>query len=138
MEFGWDSKGKWKMLGSTADMYINTSQGRKRINRLPSSMANRILGVWLAPDGNNKKQVEVLKEIPRGWADRIRMGHIKKDDAWYYYQSTVMKSSEYSLLATTLTQEECRSIENLTLTVALESAGLPSKFPRKVMCRPSQ
>eukprot|EP00957_Ditylum_brightwellii_P008862 671858-Ditylum_brightwellii.AAC.1 len=70
MEFGWDSKGMWKILESTADMYINTNQGMRKMSRLPSSMANRILGVWLAPDGNNKKQVEVLKEINRGWADR--------------------------------------------------------------------
>eukprot|EP00957_Ditylum_brightwellii_P061886 4696518-Ditylum_brightwellii.AAC.1 len=85
MEFEWDNRGRWKLIGSKASMLINTNQGRREINRLPSSMANRILEVWVAPDENNTKQVQVLKDILSSWANWVQMGHIQKEDAWYYY-----------------------------------------------------
>eukprot|EP00957_Ditylum_brightwellii_P125894 9597051-Ditylum_brightwellii.AAC.1 len=42
MEFEWDNRCRWKLIDSKASMLINTNQGRREINRLPSSMTNRI------------------------------------------------------------------------------------------------
>eukprot|EP00957_Ditylum_brightwellii_P003184 242406-Ditylum_brightwellii.AAC.1 len=92
----------------------------------------------MAPDGNNTKQVQVLKEISSSWANWVWMGHIQKEDAWYYYQSTVKRSLEYLLLATTLMEDECRSIKHLALTATLNATELASDFPWCVFSRPSE
>eukprot|EP00957_Ditylum_brightwellii_P021170 1596203-Ditylum_brightwellii.AAC.1 len=43
----------------------------------------------MAPDGNSNKQVEELREITEKWADRVRSSHIRKEDAWHYYSTTI-------------------------------------------------
>eukprot|EP00957_Ditylum_brightwellii_P057389 4351420-Ditylum_brightwellii.AAC.1 len=88
MEFEWDKPGKWKLVEKEASLYVDIKKGRIKIDRLATSTAQRILGVWIAPDGNNKTQVKELRSIAEQWADRVRLGYIKKEDAWYYYQST--------------------------------------------------
>eukprot|EP00957_Ditylum_brightwellii_P130684 9969616-Ditylum_brightwellii.AAC.2 len=92
----------------------------------------------MAPDRNNKKQVQVLKDIIRNWADWVRSGHIREEYAWFYYQSTVKKSLEYPLLATILTAAECTLIKFPALSVALKSAGLASNFPWDVLYNPQE
>ena len=84
MEFEWDQHGKWKLVNNEAELYINTKEGRRKINWLPTETASRILGVWLTPNGCNKRQVEELKKTTSNWADRVRSGHIRKEDAWFY------------------------------------------------------
>eukprot|EP00957_Ditylum_brightwellii_P173356 13198823-Ditylum_brightwellii.AAC.1 len=64
---------------------INTNKGRLPIHCLAPSEASHILGVWLAPDGNNKTQVAELMKVVANWVDRVWLGHIRKEDAWYYY-----------------------------------------------------
>ena len=108
------------------------------MDRLPASAAQRILGVWIAPDGNNNTQVKELRKITESWADRVRSGYIKKEDAWYYFQTTVKKSLEFPLVATTLTKEECRKIESPALKVALQCSGMPSNFPRDILNGPEE
>eukprot|EP00957_Ditylum_brightwellii_P161785 12317965-Ditylum_brightwellii.AAC.1 len=56
----------------------------------------------MAPDGNNTTQVKELSKITSQWANRVRSGYIKKKDTWHYYSTTIKKSVEYPLVATTL------------------------------------
>eukprot|EP00957_Ditylum_brightwellii_P092537 7046939-Ditylum_brightwellii.AAC.1 len=91
-------------------------------------MVNSILGVRIKPDGNNANQVQFLREISSSWADQVQTDHIQKEDIWYYYQSTMKRSLEYPLLATTLTEDECRSIKHPALTATLNATGLASNF----------
>ena len=41
------------------------------IERLSVSDAQRMLGVRLAPDGNNEAEVKFLRERAQDWADRV-------------------------------------------------------------------
>eukprot|EP00957_Ditylum_brightwellii_P093189 7095557-Ditylum_brightwellii.AAC.1 len=50
----------------------------------------------------------------------------------------VSRSLEYPLLATTLSEEQCTSIEAPALKVALQGSGLASNFPRLVLFGPSK
>ena len=99
-------------------------------------MASRILGVWLAPNGDSTTQTKEFLALTTAWADRVRTGHLKQGDAWTYYQTTIQKSLEYPLLATTLSEEQCRKVEQPALTVALHSSSLPSNFPRDILYGP--
>eukprot|EP00957_Ditylum_brightwellii_P152459 11605870-Ditylum_brightwellii.AAC.1 len=69
----------------------------------------------MSPNGNSKVQVEKLEEKTKQWADRVRSGHIKIGDAWHYYQTTIQKSLEYPLLATTISEKDCRRIKQPAL-----------------------
>lgn len=87
----------------------------------------------MAPDGSSAKQAKVLQEKAKQWADRVRSGHIRQEEAWHYYETTIRKSLEYPLVASALTSKQCRHIKAPALKVALQSAGLPSNFPRDVL-----
>jgi hypothetical protein len=53
-----------------------------------------MLGVWLAPDGNNKKQVEEMRKNAMVWGAKVRTGAIDRQDAWRAMNMTIMKTLE--------------------------------------------
>ena len=69
-----------------------------------------MLGVFLALDGNNDKQVAELLKKTRQFGEFIRSGHLDPDEAWTALNLVSMKSLEYSLPALTLTEKECTTI----------------------------
>eukprot|EP00957_Ditylum_brightwellii_P084921 6457431-Ditylum_brightwellii.AAC.1 len=90
----------------------------------------------MSPNGDSTVQVEKLEEITKRWADRVQSGHIKSGNAWHYYQTTIQESLEYPLLATTISEKDCRRIELPAVQVALKVSALPSNFPCDVLYRP--
>eukprot|EP00957_Ditylum_brightwellii_P129202 9854405-Ditylum_brightwellii.AAC.1 len=85
LEFQWDKQGKWSLVDNDAQLMINTNKGKLPIHCLAPFEASCILGVWLAPYGNNKTQVAKLRKVIANWMNRLQSGHIHKEDAWYYY-----------------------------------------------------
>eukprot|EP00957_Ditylum_brightwellii_P071247 5415925-Ditylum_brightwellii.AAC.1 len=104
------------------------ASGKRKIKRLRNDTASPILGVWMALDGSSTKQRIELEKITTAWAEQVRTGHLKVSDACHYYQTTIQKSPEYPLLATTLSEKECRKIERPALEIALKRSSLPSNF----------
>eukprot|EP00957_Ditylum_brightwellii_P202996 15332764-Ditylum_brightwellii.AAC.1 len=109
LEFQWDKQGKWSLVNNDVQLMINTNKGRLPIHCLAPSKTSRIL-------------------VVANWVDRVWSGHIRKEDAWYYYQTTLSKLLEYPLLATTLTEKECRSIEAPALKMAIQCSGTASNL----------
>ena len=104
LELKWDSNSQWRLSDNQSDLFLNTPEGPQKREGLPASQDSRILGVWISPAGSSNEQKKQLMTITTAWYDRVRSGHIIKADAWYYYQSTVKKSLEYPLVATTMLQ----------------------------------
>ena len=73
---------------------------------LKPTEAQKMLGVWLAPDGNNDKQVEVMRAITTKWAEKARTGFMNRHDMWQALTMTVMKKLEYPLIVLKLTEKE--------------------------------
>lgn len=119
IEFKWDAAGKWKLANNEATLSVETEEGRIPIKRLPVTQAYRILGVWVAPDGSLGKQTKQLQNVTSEWADRVRSGHIRRKDAWHYYQMRVKKAIEYPLIATTLSPKQSRHIQAPARSTAL-------------------
>eukprot|EP00957_Ditylum_brightwellii_P035265 2674723-Ditylum_brightwellii.AAC.1 len=94
------------VVDNDSRLFVGTRKGRIEVERLPSSAASRILGVWMSPNSDSKVQVEKLEEITKQWAERVRSSHIKIGNAWNYYQATIQKSLEYPLLATTISEKD--------------------------------
>ena len=138
VEFGFDNQGKWRYVDNDAELFVTTRAGREPIERLPTSVASRILGVYMAPDGNQSEQIRQLRAKTEAWADRVRSGHLARGDAWHYFQSTIKRTMAYPLAATTLTEADCRFIEAPAITAALQLAGVASNMARDVVYGPDR
>ena len=58
-----------------------------------------MLGVYMAPNGNNSKQVQYLKDKTSKWGDKVRAGHLSPTKAYLAAITTMWNTIEY-LLAT--------------------------------------
>jgi hypothetical protein len=66
-----------------AEIMVRDMDGTRHVLMwLPASEARQSLGVWMAPDGNNKQQVEYMQSIAEEWRDKIQMGHLTHYGAW--------------------------------------------------------
>ena len=68
------------------------------------------LGICLAPDGNMKHEFKRLQKKVKSWTTNIRTGRIPPMEAFSCISSTIMKSLQYSVVATTCSQDECNKL----------------------------
>jgi hypothetical protein len=139
IEFYWQ-RGKWKYKKSTDCPYelsVPTSPGKRAlIRQLDPAVAAETLGVWLAPDGNNKTAITKLLEKSTLWADKVRTGFLTPGEAWQSLSTTISKQLEYPLLALTLSETECKHIESPMLQQARSSSFLAKGFPGAIIDAP--
>jgi hypothetical protein len=120
-----------------ATLYMNDIQNvRKAVRRISTSDAEETLGVWIAPNGDTRVQCEKLVEKSRIWADHMRTGSIRKDEAWLAMQSTIWRTFCYPLNAVNLTKAQCETIMSPVLHYALPAMGVCRNFPRAMVFSP--
>ena len=83
-----------------------------------------MLGVFIAMDGTQTKQTEALISITNRWADRVRSGWLTKIEAWFSLMWCIMKTLEYPLMATSLSQKQCDEIMQPILDAGLAALGI--------------
>ena len=139
--FKFDNNGKWKYDEDVKEKFIFRVKDHEEIMRVMPTMnpseGKETLGVFLAPDGNNKKMIEYLTEKTESWSDLVRTGHLNKKDARQALETTIMKSVEYGLPALTLSEEECKKIMKPVLKAGLPNMGICRNFPRDVTYGPT-
>lgn len=85
----------------------NTTQ----LKLLESNEAKKMLGGGgLAIDTTHHTQIKHIRRISDKWLEKVRLGLLTRFDAWTYFNSTVMKTLEYPLLALTLIEAEQNKI----------------------------
>jgi hypothetical protein len=140
IEFVWTQGGRWKYQQATdcpLDLHVRDgSHQRVPIDQLDPSTAAETLGVWLAPDGNNKTAVKVMRAKSQLWADQVRTGFLTPSEAWLSFNTMVSKQLEYPLVALTLTEANCRHIEAPMLAQVQKSMHMANNFPRDVLDAP--
>jgi hypothetical protein len=140
MDFLW-KEGIWKYDGLDENnklTMLDSEGNRVNLKQLPVHKGMRTLGVILAPDGNNEDQVEALIERAEQWAELITTGHLERTEAWRALTSTILKSLEYPLTATTLTIQETRKIFAPVRQAALPASGIVRTFPSAIAHAPLQ
>ena len=100
--------------------------------------AKEMVGVHLAPDGNQEKQVEELVKKAQSWASYIKSAHLGHEATWKALQTTIIKSIEYPLVACTLSKEECISVMTPVLDAALPRSNFAARFARASLYGPVQ
>ena len=106
---------------------------RQHLRYIKPDQAQEMLGVFLAPDGNNTQQIKEMKKKTKYLGELIRTGHVDRHETWTNLTLVAMKSLEYPLPALTLSEEECTQIMWPLLKSYLPRAGLNRHFPRDVL-----
>jgi hypothetical protein len=140
IDFHWTGT-KWVYAtkeDTPGDISIRTVDGKDRVNltRYDVDHAEETLGVYLAMDGNNQEECEALRKKAEDYADCIRTGFLSRDDAVVALHSTIMKSLEYPLAATTMTKKQWDYVMGPLLMAALPRMGYVRTFPRDIVYAP--
>jgi len=140
IDFVW-KRGKWVASDphSNLDLIASDKNGdRIALSHLRSDEAAEMLGVWLAPNGDNKKIISVLKTAAVKWGGQVRRGNSSKDEAWTALHSNISAKLKYPLPACTLSERECKSIMYPAIKAALPKSGITSTICTEIRDGPSQ
>jgi len=112
------------------------NQNEQPIKQLPADKAQHTLGVYLAPDSNNKTQLQILLTKTGTWSDNTQTGHLSKVAAWLNLTSTILWQLHYVLPSTTFTQAQCNLIMAPCFRGGLPAAGYMRSFLRALLQAP--
>ena len=98
--------------------------------------AEKTLGVFVALDGNQEAEYDYLLEHSKTFADQLKPQRIARNNAMYAFQASFLKTIEYPMIATMLTEKDWRGIMRPALEISLRKAGMASTFPRAVLYGP--
>ncbi len=126
----WHYRSKQSMPG---DISIWGVDGvRVILERLEPSEARETLGVFITMDGNWRKEIQKLTETTTIYAEQLRYGSVNPNEAWYSFKVTVMKSIEYPMEATYISEKEWNKIMKPMVGVVLQRSKFSRSFPRDV------
>jgi hypothetical protein len=93
--------------------------------------------VETALDGNSKEEYKKLLAASKKWSAKIKAGRLTKHDAWHAMSSTICKTFEYPLPATTLSLEQCEKIMAPALTAGMKNSHICRYFPKDIIHGPT-
>ena len=140
VDFQWRN-GKWYMVNGGKGHSLTVRDKDKTVCTLPNlppSTAKQMLGVFLSPDGDESTQLAYLSEKAQKWMEFIRVGGLDWTSCWIALKTTIWKSLEYPLPATTFTKDELSSITGPLYKTVLPRCGYASSFPRDVLHGPKE
>ena len=91
-----------------------------------------MLGVWLAPNGNKKKIITVLKKSALEWGSKVRLGNPSASEAWTALHMNISAKLKYPVAACTFSEAECKSITFPAIKTALPKAGITSTMEKNM------
>jgi hypothetical protein len=108
------------------------------IKRMPLNKASRILGVYLAPDGNFTEQLRILKTKADGFAIRLRSPKLTPRDIKTFHQTMYAPAMRYVLPCLAIDEEEMASVQTQVITSMLQKLGYSSKLPTAIRYGPAE
>ena len=138
VDFEWKG-GKWSYRNAGLSKVIQVRDKDNTIcqlDYLQCSEAKEMVGVHLAPDGNQKAQIKALREKTTAWRDHIQRSPLDDIAVWMALTQTISKGVEYPLAATTLTDTQVSNIMTPARSCALPRAHLTRSFPHPVLYGP--
>ena len=109
---------------------------RQELKRMDVSEAENTLGVFLAMDGNQRRQFLFLKGEEVKFGDQIRSSKCDKNTALYTYNSCFMKSMEYCMTTTNFSESQWNEILAPALKYSLQRSGMSATFPHDLLYGP--
>jgi hypothetical protein len=119
------------------DISVLDKDGERTIlERHEPSTATDTLGLWQAMDGQNSREIKRLRQKSEEFAESMRTGFFSKADAWYALNMTILKTLEYPMVATTITEKCWEYIMSPILQAGLPRSGIARNFLRDVLFGP--
>ena len=115
-----------------ANIYLSKGSDTKTmypIRHSDLSQANRILGVYLAPNGDFSKQLSVLRSKAQQYSTRLRKSRLTPSEAYTFYRTTYIPAMTYTLPALACDEEELHQVQSAVLPALLNQLGAHSKYP---------
>jgi len=112
------------------------TQQEKPIWWLPANLTKCMLGVYLAPNGNNKMQIQILLDKTQKWEDNAHTRHLNKLAAWLNLISTILWQVHYIVPATMISQAQCNQTMSPCYWWGLLAAGYMWSFPWAILQAP--
>jgi hypothetical protein len=141
LDFHWQN-GKWhyrSIQDMPGNIHIRDTNGsRVMLTRLEPSDARETLGIMIAMDGNCDAEILHLRAKAEEFADQLRTGFIRKNDAWYALTATIMKTLEYPMPATTISEQDWEHIFKPIRKIGLPKAGFARNLPGTVLFGPAK
>ena len=112
VNFQWND-GKWTYAtkNDAHTLSLNTPQeGQRNLTQMGHDEARRTLGVWQAPDGNEEKQTEKMKEKAQKWSTNIRKGFLSREEIAFGVTTSLYPSITFGMMATALTEEQAKDV----------------------------
>jgi hypothetical protein len=110
LDFKWTGK-KWTYKNKTESpcaLKIRSPHTgeNEELTRLEPNEARKTLGIMIAMDGNQKAEVEFLRNKADIFANYIRCSALDKNDTWQALNTVFMKVIEYPMAAISLTDNK--------------------------------
>lgn len=102
------------------------------IKRMPLNKANRLLGVYLSPDGDFATQLMVLKKKADEFAHSLRSPRLTPQDVITFHRTTYGPSMRYVLPAISVDEEELSQVQSKILSAILNKLGHSSKLSTEI------
>ena len=112
IEYTW-KKRKWLTVDSDLglDLVATTKDGTSiSLKRLHAHESSKMLGIWIAPDGNKRKLIADLQNEAIAWGSKVQAGNTSREETWTALTTNLSARLKYFLPACTLTDKECNSI----------------------------
>ena len=138
VDFKW-KQGKWSYSDEGVDqrLTVRNKDGQvENLKYLTCDVAKEMLGVYIAPNGAQTKQAMEMRKKAAQWGLHIKAGSLRRYESWVTLNTTILKSLEYPLAATTLAADELHSIIAPALIPGLQSSGFGKSFPRAILYAP--
>ena len=117
---------------------LDKDGNRQTLERIEPNRAQKTLGVYLAPDGNDDDQFEALLAKSQAWSDQVRAGHLPRRLVLQSLKQSLWMSLKWPLAATCLSEEQCKLIMRPALMAGLPRMGIVPTFPRDLVHGPKQ
>ena len=95
------------------------------------------LGVPQVPDGNYVDAVAYLRNKSDEWADKVRIGHLLKKEAWLCMNITIIRSLVWPLPALCISEKDCKHILTPVLLSGLPASGICCTIHRNIVHGPT-
>lgn len=78
-------------------------------------------------------QVKHMVDKATNWANIVRSSGLSRAEVWYSLKTMIMKTLEYPLLATIMTERDLDNIMSILLKVRLSKSGICRTISRKLV-----
>ena len=99
-------------------------------------VAQRTLGLMIAPDGNVTAEVTKQRDRVRQWAASFAKSDLSNMDKWVGYNSCVKPAVLYPLMGQQITAEAMAEVQRIVNKMVCNAVGVNSHFPRALLHGP--